>query len=157
MFLCFWQWLASSGGQKFGVSPVRFKRSENRLKRSSVAPILDPPNFNFFMPLLPPEPAFFVRFPLFGRFQAERTRTSPQNPDVSVSNAPFSPRSSFSSRFFGQKRIFDPTFRRIPRCSFSCSKNLTWYKNFHHFESSYIKWGPLVLELLLEVVVDHHQ
>ena len=123
LFLCFWRWLANSGGQKFGVSPVRFKRSENRLERSTIPPILDPPNFQFFVSLLPRESVFFSRFQLFGYFQAERTRTSPPNPDVSVSNAPFSPRNSFSSRFFGRKRILDPTFRRIPRCSFSCSKD----------------------------------
>ena len=54
------------------------------------------------------------RFPLFGRFQAELTRTSLPNPDVSISNAPFSPRNSFSSQFFGRKRIFDATFGQFP-------------------------------------------
>ena len=114
LFLCFWRWLVNSRGPKFGVSPVRFKRSENRLERSTIPPILDPPNFQFFVPLLHPETAFFKRFQLFGQFQAERTRTSPPNPDVSVSNAPFSPRNSFSALIFGRKHIFDPTFGHFP-------------------------------------------
>ena len=130
LFLCFCRWLASSGNQKFGVSPVRFKRSKDLLERSIIPPSLDLPKFQFFVSLLDPEPVFFGRFPLFGRFQAERARTSPPNPDVSVSNAPFSPRNSSSSEFLGRKLKFDPTFRRIPRCSFSCSKNPTWYKTF---------------------------
>ena len=57
---------------------------------------------------------FSAHFPLFGRFRAERSRTSPPNPDVSVSNDPFSPRNSFSSLIFGRKHIFDPTFGHFP-------------------------------------------
>ena len=64
---------------------------------------------------------FFQHFPLFGRFSAERKRTPPPNPDVSVSNAPFSPRNSFSALIFGRKRIFDPTFGQF---------------------STFIFWGP---------------
>ena len=64
---------------------------------------------------------FFQHFPLFGRFSAERKRTPPPNPAVSVSNAPFSPRNSFSALIFGRKRIFDPTFGQF---------------------STFIFWGP---------------
>ena len=110
LFLCFCRWLASSGNQKFGVSPVRFKRSKDLLERSIIPPSLDLPKFQFFVSLLDPEPVFFGRFPLFGRFQAERARTSPPNPDVSVSNDPFSPRNSFSALIFGRTCIFDITF-----------------------------------------------
>ena len=125
-FLCFWRLVASSGLFKLSVSPLPFKRSIYRLERSSATPISDPPKFRLFTSLRTTEPPkFSAHFPLFGRFRAERSRTSPPNPDVSVSNAPFSPRNSFSSRFFGRKRILDLTFRRIPRCSFSCSENLS--------------------------------
>ena len=57
---------------------------------------------------------FFQHVSLFGRFSAERNRTPPPNPDVSVSNAPFSPRNSFSSLISGRKHIFDPTFGHFP-------------------------------------------
>ena len=53
---------------------------------------------------------FFRCFPLFGRFRAERTSRSVGNLAVSVSNAPFSPRNSFSALIFGRKHILDPTF-----------------------------------------------
>ena len=112
---CFWRWLASSGGQKLSVSPLPFKRSIYRLERSSATPISDPPKFRLFTSLHTTEPPkFSAHFPLFGRFRAERSRTSPPNPDVSVSNAPFSPRNSFSSLIFGRKHIFDPTFGHFP-------------------------------------------
>ena len=117
--------VASSGSQKFGVSPVRFKWCENRLERSSATPISDPSKFHFFVSLQTTEPLKVVgRFPLCGRFRAERTSRAVGNLAVSVSNAPFSHRNSFSSRFFGRKRILNSTFRRILKCSFSCSKNL---------------------------------
>ena len=44
MSLCFWRCLVSSGGPKFGVSPLRFKQCENRLSlRPSTSQFLGPP------------------------------------------------------------------------------------------------------------------
>ena len=59
LFLCFWRWLVNSRGPKFGVSPVRFKRSENRLERSTIPPILDPPPIFNFLCLCSPQNQHF--------------------------------------------------------------------------------------------------
>ena len=78
-FLCFWRLVASSGLFKLSVSPLPFKRSIYRLERSSATPISDPPKFRLFTSLRTTEPPkFSAHFPLFGRFRAERSRTSPQ-------------------------------------------------------------------------------
>ena len=113
-FWCFGWLVATYGLFKLSVLPLPFKRSKNRLERSSATPISDPPKFRLFTSLRTTEPpTFSAHFPLFGRFRAERSRTCPPNPDVSVSNAPFSPRNSFSSLIFGRKHILDPTFRQF--------------------------------------------
>ena len=68
---------------------------------------LDHPKFHLFVSIQTTQRQFFQHFPIFGRFRAERTSRRVGNLVVSVSNAPFSLRNSFSAFIFGRKRILE--------------------------------------------------
>ena len=68
---------------------------------------LDHPKFHLFVSIQTTQRQFFQHFPIFGRFRAERTSRRVGNLVVSVSNAPFSLRNSFSAFIFGRKQIFE--------------------------------------------------
>ena len=100
---------------RFGISRSRNPCMQNFSPNGAFQPqFRTPQNFQLFWSLLPPETRFFFRrFPLFSRFWAERTSRAVGNLDVSVSNAPFSPRNSFSSRFFGPMELENHIFGQI--------------------------------------------
>ena len=54
MFLCFWRWLASSGGQKFGVSPVRSKTLQKSSQTELCNPNFGPFKISIFCAPAPP-------------------------------------------------------------------------------------------------------
>ena len=97
------------------IQTVR-KSSRTELCNPNFGP---PPKFRLFASLRTTEPPKFsappTPFSTFRPFSGRADSDVPPNPDVSVLNAPFSPRNPFSSRFFGRKRALDPTFQRIPR------------------------------------------
>ena len=93
--LCFWWLLASSGLFELSVSPIPFKRSQNRLERSSATPISDPAKFHFSVSVQTTQPQFLLSiFHFSAVFGPNRGGRRPPNPAVSVSNALFSPRNS---------------------------------------------------------------
>ena len=67
---------------------------------------LDHPKFHRLVSIQTTQRQFFQHFPIFGRFRAERTSRMVGNLVVSVSNAPFSLRNSFSAFIFSQKHFF---------------------------------------------------
>ena len=108
---------------KFGISRSRNPCMQNFSPNGALQPqFRTPQNFQLFWSLLPPETRiFFRRFPLFSRFWAERTSRAVGNLDVSVSNDPFSPRNSFSSRFFGRMELKRHIFGQIENYHIFCN------------------------------------